>query len=367
MQPTGMPLIGNRPNMNNNMMNRAPLNGAPQVTPGGGPGIVGNYPSNNYQSRASQQQSIMGMGSMNQIRQPNQNSNQFNNGVYSTNRANLGQHGSIMGSRPPLVPNQPNGLMPMRPGMNPNIPQSNNSNMSLLNNPRMPQSMQPNSLNQRNDWDSRNPSMSSSYNTVNGPSGPGMNMLSSNPMMMMSNQAQNQRNQLPTTQGNPIQQFNYGNGPNNPQMGPQTQNGLLNQPQMSHPYQTQQPGGFQSGYAPNGQPTAAQMLGQNVGMNSMQMQPTQTHLQSQPGSIHSHQQQPHLQDQYYRQSSLDHANPSSQIMPPHLSQSSSSALKMSDMEFQEALEKNRIVQSSAINRAVQDASIGRIFDLINEN
>jgi len=179
--------MGNRPNM----MNRAPLNGAPQVTPGGGPGIVGNYPSNTYQSRSSQQHSIMGMGgpgAMNQIRQ---NSNQYNNGVYSTNRGNMSQHGSIMGSRMSLVQNQANGLMaPMRPGgMNPNMPQSNS--MSLLNNPtRISQPMQPN--NQRNDWDGRNPN---AYNPANAPNvaGPAsMNMLSSNAMMMM-NQAQNPR------------------------------------------------------------------------------------------------------------------------------------------------------------------------------
>jgi cleavage and polyadenylation specificity factor subunit 6/7 len=34
-------------------------------------------------------------------------------------------------------------------------------------------------------------------------------------------------------------------------------------------------------------------------------------------------------------------------------------LKLSDIEFQEAFEKNRIVSSSAITRALQDASIGQ--------
>lgn len=40
----------------------------------------------------------------------------------------------------------------------------------------------------------------------------------------------------------------------------------------------------------------------------------------------------------------------------HLQQSH---IKMSDIEFQEAFEKNRIVSSSAITRALQDASIGQ--------
>lgn len=42
--------------------------------------------------------------------------------------------------------------------------------------------------------------------------------------------------------------------------------------------------------------------------------------------------------------------------------SSSVQTKLSEIEFQDALEKNRIISSQAISRAVQDASIGFIFN-----
>lgn len=88
------------------------------------------------------------------------------------------------------------------------------------------------------------------------------------------------------------------------------------------------------------------------------MPPHQSHMgQMNPtGGMPPHQQQ---HDLYFRQGQQQDSSATSpgMIMGQHM-QMSQQQLKMSDLEFQEAFEKNRIVSSSAITRAVQDASIG---------
>jgi len=48
----------------------------------------------------------------------------------------------------------------------------------------------------------------------------------------------------------------------------------------------------------------------------------------------------------------------------HQMQQHQAQMKLGDIEFQEAFEKNRIVSSSAITRAVQDASVGNLFGFL---
>jgi hypothetical protein len=82
-----------------------------------------------------------------------------------------------------------------------------------------------------------------------------------------------------------------------------------------------------------------------------------------------------MQDPYYHHHRSENQTQQGQhVQPPHnlmqqsqQQQQQTSHLKLSELEFQEAFEKNRIVSSSAITRAVQDASIGKYKYYFNKH
>lgn len=185
--PAGILGQGPRPNgPSNNMMQQQR------------PGLVGNYqPRNNMNGPMNNQsqQSIMGMGNPgimgnnNSIR-PGFNSNAGFN-VMQNNRTN---QASLLGNRPPLVNSNSNGLIPMRPGINPALVGNNGpigQGVGLLNNPRIPHMAQGGNMQQqRQDWDRNGQNGNGPMNGqfVNGQNGQaGVNS------MMMMGQNQNSR------------------------------------------------------------------------------------------------------------------------------------------------------------------------------
>lgn len=284
----------------NNVSSGLPLSRPPgMVNP---PGMMINRPPappNNFQPRPPQP-----------FVQPRPGQGMFGRGP---------QNPGIMGSRPPgMIPptgSPQQGMMPRAPAP------------GLLNNPRMPM---PNMAPARNEWDNRpqNPIV----NNFNPPN----NMMGSNPNIAMMNQ----RNNMPNNQ---MQPFNF--GPN--------QNGMMNQGFNNGP-------NGQFGFGQTGNPN---MMQPHMGQAGMMLPtgPGPMPMQN-PGQQMNPMMNPHMQDPYaYRQPSA----PTSQMIPPgmapsHMPIGSSAPLgpKISDVEFQETLEKNRIISSSAISRAVQDAAIG---------
>lgn len=184
--------------------------------------------------------------------------------------------------------------------------------------------------------------MSINQNSMNNRLGPGGNPALSNPQ---------QNGILP----NPPHPHSFQN-----QQGMQSQSN-----NYQHPHSNQQPNSFnsplnqqQSLMNPQANP---HMMNSNLpGQMGNVMPPHQPHLgQMNPSGVNS--MPPHQQhDLYFRQGQDSSATSPgmNQHMGQHM-QMSQQQMKMSDLEFQEAYEKNRIVSSSAITRAVQDASIGQ--------
>jgi hypothetical protein len=276
---------------------------------------------------------------------------------------------------------------------------------------------------QRQEWDRTNINQShpminnyggaAAIATPAGPTGiiPNNSVMSMNPVAAAVNQRNNSI--MPTgAPGTPIhhQQFQYGIGMHqNPvASGAATANGLIPQGQ---PHQSvggygagllQQPHQQQPAYQPSAgfnSPTPTGILPAPQQPQSAQQQQISHHMlgpgssiQMPPGSA-SHQplgsataQQHHMQDAYYRSSMgvsdahhHHHTHQSPNMTPqmmsavpihshPHHQQQAQSqqlnSIKLSELEFQEALEKNRIVSSTAISRAVQDASVGQYASAI---
>ena len=381
--------------------------------------MVGNFSSpNTAQNRMTQpnQQSIMGM-IPNSIR-PNQQPIFNGPSIYNNHRASapiVNQQGSLMGNRPILNSNQPSGIFPIRSNIGPNIGQLN---QSLLNNPpRLPNQL--NNMNsiphnsvlshpqsQRPDWDrSSNNSLIGGYNQQ-----PNATMTQGQ-MLMMNQNMNNPRNNLINGPGNPIQQFPYGLGP--PGAGPNIVQGQMHGsnsilPSQPNPFQSQQQHqqNSQQSFSHSNQPNfngnqmssqsgilqlpSQQALLNPVGLSQVsQLNPLQqaSSQHQMSHSLHHHHpssappQQPpiitqtHMQDPYFHhhhshRSSSEHqqSTPNSSLLPTshhHVHHQMAQPniqgqMKLSDIDFQEAFEKNRIVSSTAISRAVQDASFGKL-------
>lgn len=309
-------------------------------------------PPQQQQPQQQQQQSLMGMNPPGLLPIRHTAPNNGPNMSYGQRPLMMNQQQtSIMGSRPPLGSQNGPGLLPLqRPGLN--------SAPGLLNNPNRLGNNQ-----QRNDWDR-------SMNSYNAPAANGL--MGS----MMS------RNSLTSAPNTP-----YGFTPNQ-----NVGNGLIDQPPQAtnplNPYANQTvPGGaYQHGQSSFSNSTS-NAPGAGILQSSSHL-PHGHHLQQQQQShlmgglnanpagaqlplplVPTAQQQHahHLNDPYYRQNSqtgsaagqmLGHV-PLAQAAAAHHPQLVS---KISDLEFQEALEKNRIISSTAISRAVQDASTGNIFN-----
>ncbi len=348
-----MPLV-----RSNNLIN----NQNSTIRPSVNSSLVGQYnPRNNNNNNANAaQSSLMGGGPPGIIPNPStvirNNQNQQQNNIYSKSNIQNGQQNSIMGKRPPvpgMIGSNPNlsttnpaGLLPMN-----RQPVNNSSGPGLLNNPTRIPPMQ----NQYyNNTPTSNPQMNMMMNHRPGagivnqttPNAPNPNMQQQFNYMM---QQQNQPAQQPTSaQMNGLPQYAQ----------QQSQNPVMPQPQPQ----------------PYGQP-----YGQPAGMMPTQTQPTQPIMpqqhpsqlaNTQPNLIPSH--LSHLQDPYssYRNVDMTGHLSAHNTHPhyPHPHQMATvppnNPLKMNDLEFQEALEKNRIVSSTAISRAVQDASMGQYASAI---
>lgn len=261
-----------------NMINRPSFN-PNNPSPSNGPGLVGSYPRMPGQQNQS---SLLGMNAPGML-PVNRPVTQTNSNPMFNPRAQQNQ--GLMGNRPPLVGNNPgNGLMPIRPGLAPNMPQGPNG-PGLLNNPtRMPMNTQ------RNDWDRSN-NNNPIVNTFNNQNQNGLIAPNNNPLLMMN---QNQRNNM--NPNAPMQSYNYGmGGPNS------AQNCLLGQPPNPFPNQTpqaQQASHFQHpGYnqAPTNpgqaliQPShmsQQQMMMGNTGPMSMHQNPSQPQMANMLNQAH---------------------------------------------------------------------------------
>ncbi|RNA05077.1 hypothetical protein BpHYR1_051543, partial [Brachionus plicatilis] len=231
------------------------------------------------------------------------------------------QNQGLMGNRPAVMPtNSQASMMPRQGGSN--AP-------GLLNNPRI-------SMNNmgRNEWENRNPM-------------PG-NFQNSGSMMPNSCKSIGLMNQpRPNLPSNPMQPFSY--SPN------QSMNGSMLNPNAAYPQSNgmAQPNqfGFNQHNGPNGpmmppMNQSGMMLG--AGPNSLSIQNPNQQMSMMSA---------HMQDPYgYRAGSNGQYPPG--MNPMVMGGSPPIGSKMSDAEFQETLEKNRIISSSAISRAVQDAAIG---------
>ena len=360
---TSLPLVRSNNLINNpNAGIRPPVNSS----------LVGQYnPRNNNNNNVnSAQSSLMGGGPPGIIPNPSNvirnNQNQQQNNIYSKSNIQNGQHNSIMGKRPPgpgminsnpnLSATNPNGLLPM----NHRQPVNNSSGPGLLNNP------------------TRMPMQNQYYNNNTATSNPQMNMMMNhrpNPGGLVNPTTPNAPN--PNLQ----QQYNYMmQQPNQPSQQPPVSqmNGLSPYAQQ----QSQQNPGIP-------QPQQQQPYGQPYGQQAQGMMPAQ--VQPQPPQPVMTQQHPsqlantqpnlmpthlsHLQDPYSSYRNVEMAghlsghntHPHYPIAHHHQMQAGppgANSLKMNDLEFQEALEKNRIVSSTAISRAVQDASMGQYASAI---
>lgn len=358
-------------------------NGAPNGMAHQRPGLVGNYqPRNGQQNNMNNgQQSIMGNPNMiNNTSRPNFNGNSFNNSNSSNQRPgfNPNNQSSLLGNRPALVPT-PNGLLPMRPGINPALVGNNGpigQGVGLLNNPRMGNmNNQSNLPGMQRDWD-RSPSTGPINSQFNNLPHQQNGSIQQNPMLLMN------QNQNSHRMGQGSNSFPYNN--NNPGIGGPSppQNGIL--PNPPHPFQGNQPNQTQN--QPNFQHPHSSQHNFNPQMNQqsplMNNQMQGQHLMSNgsiTGIVPGMPQQSHLggmpnqnqmsliqQENNYQhtRSGSDYQQQQQGQSPllghqQQLQQLQQNQLKLSDIEFQEAFEKNRIVSSSAITRALQDASIGQ--------
>ena len=355
----------------------------------GQPGLVGSYP-NQLPRMPQQQQSIMGMAGANLIPNALRPNQMFNGqaGIYNrgNNPGGMGQQTSLMGNRPPSVPSQSPGMIQMRPNMSQSMIGNGGpigQGVGLLNNPRLPHTNPNMPGNPRQDWDRSNGSMvGGGFN----PAQANPNSMPTNQMILM-NQQNNQRQMTPMNPGNGMQQqqqqsFGFPNGTGGvPGSQLVNQNGLIQN--QANPYQGQQqqsqqphfhhPHSTQAGHGFNQQQQQMPMMHQqlqqsqhmmgNGPLNSLSSQPAQqTHLnqlqqqQAASGQIGGIQQQ--LDPYYHHHRSNSESQQAPLIQHHSLQPQISSHVKLSDIEFQEAYEKNRIVSSSAITRAVQDASMG---------
>lgn len=233
------------------------------------------------------------------------------------------QSQGLMGNRPSVLPANSQANMMPRPG--------GSSAPGILNNPRMPMSNMG-----RNEWENRNPVSGNFQN-------PGAMMPNNCKSMGLMNQPR------PNTSSNPMQPLNY--SPN------QSMNGALMNPNGPFPQINgmAQPNQFGFGqHNPNGSmmpPMNQTGMMLPTGPNSLPIQNPNQQMSMMNA---------HMQDPYgYRPGSNGQYPPG--MNPMAMGGSPPIGSKMSDVEFQETLEKNRIISSSAISRAVQDAAIGNYF------
>jgi hypothetical protein len=392
-----------RPQNNANFQINRPLGG----------GLVGQFPN---QSRLSGGGggSILGLSGPgnNGVTRPNVYGGQ--NGVGFNNRGiNLSQtqnQTSLMGNRPPFSSGQQSsgngggGGSPMRPQahlsnmVNMTTPQQNNLGMSLLSNPSqrlapgtssqinqnplIQQQQQQQQQHQRNnnDW-SLNPQQQSqqSFNSLPGPINNNNSGLSLPISQNHHQQQQQQQQQQPSPQNqqliNGLQQNTLiyqqqqqqqqrqvvGNLTSQSTQFLSSNNNLLaprNPPaQNSNLFQQQTYGVLQANsQTAQMHQNAANIMPQQGLASLSNLQQVGQQLQGMQ-DIYRDQHQHHHQQQQQQQ----HLHKlSSNGAPPHMQQQQNVA----DLEFHEALEKNRIVSSSAISRAVQDASLGHFASSI---
>ncbi len=175
---------------------------------------------------------------MHQNTRPNFNTNNINRNNSINNNGILSNQGSsLMGNRPPIINQTSNGLIPMRPSINPALVGNNGpigQGVGLLNNPRMPHGNNPNmnlnnsgNLNansmQRQEWDSRGGQGQFSGGVVTAG-----NQANVNQMMLMNQQA---NTRMATGS------YSYGTGVS-PAIS--QQNGILPNPPHPFQHQTQQ-------------------------------------------------------------------------------------------------------------------------------
>jgi hypothetical protein len=366
--PGSRPSFGNNlPNNNNNMAPRPGNMSGMNPNMNLRPQLNNNSMANNntYQQRPYNNNMLPNQinntnASLNLSTRSLQNQNSYPNQYISNNVANNYQRGVGM----PQMNGMPQNQQLNRPQFNPNgpmIPMRNNpqqpNNSALLNNPRMP-------------LNSSNPQMMNSYPTQNG-------LL---PVNNTSMQQQQQRgNSIVQQQPTNVQPGYNQYGANSSNMM-QSGSSLLPHPANSYiPAQTNPNVAYQ-GYNQQ-QPTTATLGGQSplLPTTNMNMMPGQQSLK--PMASHPHHQHPQmgvnpmqpmmpgqqaLQQQVYAQdpySTYRQQNPpataSMQQQQQHLQSGSLQHTNLSDIEFQEILEKNRIISGSAISRAVQDASNGK--------
>ena len=323
-----------------------------------------------YQTNNSMNMPSNGMNSNTSSMPPRHMSNQGPNNMYNNNNNNQysnqrnmpsNQGMNNQGARPPFNSNAQPGMGPMR--SNVGMPLNN----GLLNNPnRMQSNIPPNSNTMntsRPDWDRNNGNnpMMNTYGNQNG--------ILPNPNSMMMNQGQtrvasgmNQMGAGMPPQNTSTGQYNYVGIPGQQNMNPMT-NGLLPQP-ISSQYAQQGMVHSHSQVNPNfgynQVPNQNALLPQNPMMQpiggpkpagQIPMQAVQQQMPMMPN-----QQQPYYGMQQQPPSNIVGSNSGTHLLPNQ--GGISLPVKMNDVEFQEILEKNRIISSTAISRAVQDASNG---------
>lgn len=286
------------------------------------PNMPGQQQSNNSYSSRNNIPNSVGMNNNGPMRSSGQSmySGGSTSGPYGQRGLMGNGAGQIMGQSGPMRSYPPSNPSIQPPSLLPN-------SGALLNNPAsrgMP------STGMNNAWDRSNSPMMSNYpnNNQNG-------LIQSvpNPSMIMGQQRPMGMPGMPNAMSNAAVGYNYGAGPQNA--------ALLAQPMMSQPYGT--PG-------VNSYAQAAPLLMQK---HQMPMQQTQ-----QPGLQQAYM----TQDPYYasRMVAGTQSQPTPLLMPPPSSSGSphTGNQPISDAEFQDILEKNRIISGSAISRAVHDATNG---------
>lgn len=153
----------------------------------------------------------------------------------------------------------------------------------------------------------------------------------------------------PNLPSNQMQPFNY--SPN------QSMNGAMINPNAPYPQPNQF--GFNQ-HNPNGP------MMPSINQPGMMISTGPSSLPIQSANQQLTMMNAHMQDAYGYRSGSNGQYPAG-MNPMSMGGSPPIGSKMSDVEFQETLEKNRIISSSAISRAVQDAAIGNYFSIHDFN